>query len=87
MHRLEAKTNAETYTSMGYGVSVPLGVITLNGSYSTLEKKGGSEKPEAFQVGGSYAFSKRTSLYLLTGQIKVADTTSKMTSLGVVHSF
>ena len=78
---------------MGYGVGIPLGAFTLNGNYSTLETKGavstienGNGNFQAFQVGGNYSLSKRTSVYLLTGQVKTKVTTN-MTSLGVVHNF
>ena len=77
--------------AMGYGIGIPLGAFTLNGNYSTLETKGAADSSDngnfqAFQVGGSYSLSKRTSVYLLTGQVKTKVTTN-MTSLGVVHNF
>ena len=93
IHRIESKSGSVTNTAMGYGVGIPLGAFTLNGNYSTLETKGavstienGNGNFQAFQVGGNYSLSKRTSVYLLTGQVK-AKVTTNMTSLGVVHNF
>ena len=92
IHRIESKSGSVDNTAMGVGVAIPLGSFTLNGNYSNLKTKGAdsatdNQSYDAYQVGANYSLSKRTNLYLLNGQVKGAGSTTKMTSLGVVHSF
>ena len=92
IHRIESKSGSVDNTAMGVGVAIPLGSFTLNGNYSNLKTKGADSATDnrsfdAYQLGANYSLSKRTSLYLLTGQFKTDGDPLKMTSLGVVHSF
>lgn len=88
-----AKWKANTLTA-----SVPMGATTLlaglgNGKI-TAEGETDSIKAKAYQLGASYALSKRTNVFAFTGQTKLsysadADATAKLaqTTIGVRHSF
>ena len=87
---LKATSGSSNINTFGYGASVPFGAVTLNASYSTLKDKGlSNDSFTGYQIGTNYAFSKRTSVYLLINNVQ--NTTDKTTltinSLGVVHNF
>jgi predicted porin len=87
---LKATSGSSNINTFGYGASVPFGAVTLNASYSTLKDKGlSNDSFTGYQIGANYAFSKRTSVYLLINNVQ--NTTDKTTltinSLGVVHNF
>lgn len=82
-------------TTDNYGVSVPMGAMTLNASISNgkITAAGGSApddmKLSAYQVGAYYALSKRTNLYAIVGQAKDKSSSAKdsMSAIGVRHQF
>ena len=87
---LKATSGSSNINTFGYGASVPFGAVTLNASYSTFKDKGlSNDSFTGYQIGTNYAFSKRTSVYLLINNVQ--NTTDKTTltinSLGVVHNF
>jgi len=90
---LTAKLTADKIDTMGYGISVPFGGVTINLSASTETDTfaGVSTKYAGSQLGASYALSKRTSVYFLNGTYKDTGTTSKAsahhTSFGLNHAF
>ncbi len=89
---VNAKLDAASVETLGYGVSVPLGAFTLTGSMSNMtDKKADSTQTKytANQIGGYYALSKRTSAYLLNSNAKntTASTSLRVTSIGVAHNF
>jgi predicted porin len=62
----------------------------LNASSSSLKDKGlVNVEHSAYQAGLNYAFSKRTSAYLLINNVKntTKNTALNINSLGVVHNF
>ena len=87
---LKATSGASNINSFGYGASVPFGAVTLNASFSNLKDKGlSNDSYSAYQIGTNYAFSKRTSAYLLINNLKNTTDSHTITinSLGVVHNF
>lgn len=88
-----AKWKANTLTA-----SVPMGATTLlaglgNGKI-TADGETDNIKAKAYQLGASYALSKRTNVFAFTGQTKLsysadADATAKLTqtTVGVRHTF
>jgi len=83
-----AKLSTSNSVAYGYGVSVPVGALKFTASYSTLDNTGTSPDYVGTQYGGYYAFSKKTSAYLLLS--KVTSSTAKTLSintLGLVHNF
>ena len=87
---LKSTLGSSYVDSFGYGVSVPFGAVTLNASSSSLKDKGSvNVEHSAYQAGLNYAFSKRTSAYLLINNVKntTKNTALTVNSLGVVHNF
>jgi predicted porin len=87
---LKSTLGSSYVDSFGYGVSVPFGAVTLNASSSSLKDKGlVNVEHSAYQAGLNYAFSKRTSAYLLINNVKntTKNTALTVNSLGVVHNF
>ena len=87
---LKSTLGSSYVDSFGYGVSVPFGAVTLNASSSSLKDKGlVNVEHSAYQAGLNYAFSKRTSAYLLINNVKntTKNTALTINSLGVVHNF
>ena len=85
---LDVKLGTASTKTYGYGVTVPVGAISLKASLSKLDSNQGSDY-DAYQLGANYAFSKRTSAYLLFGQIKDTTKGTKLNAnaVGVVHNF
>ncbi len=80
------------WTNNTLSAAAPLGAATLFASTSSGKVKsddGESTKVSAYQLGASYALSKRTNVYAFTGQQKWKDAEIKYTSttLGLRHSF
>ena len=94
---LTAKKTADKIDTLGYGISVPFGAVTVNLSASNETDTLGTATAAKFagsQLGASYALSKRTSVYFLNGSYKQtsgataqAADSAKQTSFGVSHSF
>ncbi len=90
---LTAKITADKIDTIGYGISVPFGAITVNLSASneTDTFAGVATKFTGSQLGASYALSKRTSVYFLNGSYKdsgaSAKSAAKQTSFGLTHAF
>ena len=87
---LKATSGASNVNTFGYGASVPFGAVTLNASFSNMKDKGlSNDSYTAYQIGTNYAFSKRTSAYLLINNLKNTTDSHTITinSLGVVHNF
>lgn len=75
-----------------FGVSVPMGAVTLNASTSTAKTKLGAAdaaKTNGYQLGATYALSKRTTAYGLLGEAKnkAANTKGNSFAVGVRHTF
>lgn len=76
-----------------FGVSVPMGAITLNATVSNgkyIDSGAASVKTNGYQVGANYSLSKRTTAYALMGQgkNKAATATKHDTfAMGVRHTF
>ena len=76
--------------------SMPMGALTLlastgSGKFS-MDGSANSTKASAYQLGASYALSKRTNAFAFTGQTKFTDTGAAadkqtQTTVGVRHSF
>ena len=89
---LDAKLGSASSKTYGYGVTVPVGMVSLKAGFSSLNNTGsGTYKDdyEAYQVGANYALSKRTSAYLLFSQTKNTTDNTKLNinAVGVVHNF
>lgn len=89
---LDAKLGSASSKTIGYGVTVPVGAVSLKAGFSNLNNTGsGSYKDdyEAYQLGANYALSKRTSAYLLFSQLKNTTDGTKINAnaVGVVHNF
>jgi predicted porin len=95
-------TTVDTYlkaTETNFGLSVPMGAITLLGAVgqntvqgTTASVAGGKYKGTDFAVGATYAFSKHTTAYAKTGtfnKYKLDDDSIKTTrsSIGLRHVF
>ena len=87
---LKATSGSSNVNTFGYGAAVPFGAVTLNASFSNMKDKGlSNDSYTAYQIGANYAFSKRTSAYLLINNLKNTTDSHTITinSLGVVHNF
>ena len=93
---LTAKKTADKIDTVGYGISVPFGAVTVNLSASNETDTLGAStaKFAGSQIGASYALSKRTSVYFLNGSYKQtsgataqAADSAKQTSFGLTHAF
>lgn len=90
---LTAKKTADKIETIGYGVSIPFGAITVNLSASneTDTFANVTTKFAGSQLAASYALSKRTSVYFLNGSYKdsgaAAKSAAKQTSMGLTHAF
>jgi predicted porin len=93
LNGINTKQDSLKLETIGYGIAVPFGAITLKASMSngSIKADGAKKvKMEGYQLGANYALSKRTSAYFLLGNLKVTtadDTKSTQTSVGVVHNF
>ncbi len=86
--------DAGEFNTNNFGVSVPMGALTLNATVSNGEyKDSGAAKVDVsgYQLGATYAMSKRTTLYTFAGQgkDKTASNAGKQDSfaVGVRHTF
>jgi predicted porin len=76
-----------------FGVSVPMGAITLNATVSNgkyIDSGAASVKTNGYQVGANYSLSKRTTAYVLMGEGKNKATTAtkhETFAMGVRHTF
>jgi predicted porin len=75
-----------------YGVSVPVGALTLNATTDSgkfTDSGAASAKISAFQLSAYYALSKRTNLYVISGEVKNKATTAKDSqyAIGLRHQF
>jgi predicted porin len=79
------------WTNNSLSAAVPLGATTLYASTSAGKISEGADslKLSAYQLGASYAMSKRTNLYAFTGQQKWKDIEVKytQTTIGIRHQF
>lgn len=90
-----AATKKTTTTGYRFGLSVPLGAVTLIGQAgdATSKVKGGVRTNlDSYQVGALYSFSKRTTGYALVGSLTSKAKGSKATesdqvAIGVRHDF
>lgn len=97
-----ASTDVSNVKIHNIGVRVPMGATTLSASYY----KGDDSRTSAatddidhdgFQIGARYALSKRTSVYVVTGENKATlstgasnstgNSTVKSTNVGLIHTF
>ena len=80
-------------TTTNFGVSVPMGAVTLNATASNgkyVDGGAASVKTSGFQAGANYSLSKRTTAYALlgTGKNKATTETKHDTfAIGVRHTF
>jgi predicted porin len=79
-------------TTNNFGVSVPVGAVTLNGTISNGSYTTGTTNTDisGYQIGANYALSKRTTAYTLLGQGKNEATTAtkgESFAVGVRHTF
>ena len=73
-------------------VAAPFGAVTAFASFGAgkvTAADGSTSKSSAYQLGASYALSKRTNMYAFTGQTKLKDVDAKLgqTVVGVRHQF
>lgn len=90
LNSINTKQDSYKFDTVGYGISVPVGAITLKASMSNATKKDTTTtKYDGYQLGANYALSKRTSAYFLLGNLKDKSDSStyNQTSLGFVHNF
>lgn len=85
---------AERTTDWSFGADVPMGAFTLSAGYGQSKDNvaAGSEKRTGFTVGGSYAMSKRTSIYggvtSYNGKtLGVKTTDGRIVAVGIRHAF
>ena len=85
------KYDTVKWTNNSLSAAVPMGAATLFASTSAgkIAEDGESLKLSAYQLGASYALSKRTNVYAFTGQQKWKDIDVKytQTTVGVRHTF
>lgn len=85
------KYDTVKWTNNSLSAAVPMGAATLFASTSAgkIAEDGDSLKLSAYQLGASYALSKRTNVYAFTGQQKWKDLDVKytQTTVGVRHTF
>lgn len=85
--------DAGKVTTNNFGVSVPMGAVTLNATASTgkyTDSGAASVKTSGYQVGANYALSKRTTAYALLGQGKDKAATAakhETVAVGIRHTF
>lgn len=85
--------DAGKVTTNNYGVSAPVGAVTLNATVSNgkyIDSGAAAVKTSGYQVGANYSLSKRTTAYALLGQGKnKAASASKHDTfaVGVRHTF
>lgn len=85
--------DAGKVTTTNFGVSAPLGAVTLNATVSNgkyIDGGAAAVKTSGYQVGANYSLSKRTTAYALMGQgkNKAATATKHDTfAVGVRHTF
>jgi predicted porin len=84
----------ETYagvadTQMMFGVTVPMGAITLGANYATRDNDNNALDASGYEVGGSYAFSKRTALaaYYMSQELDAAANATTQLRVRLIHSF
>lgn len=85
--------DAGKVTTTNFGVSAPMGAVTLNATVSNgkyIDSGAAAVKTSGYQVGANYSLSKRTTAYALMGQgkNKAATATKHDTfAVGVRHTF
>lgn len=85
--------DAGKVTTTNFGVSAPLGAVTLNATVSNgkyIDSGAASVKTSGYQVGANYSLSKRTTAYALMGQGKnkaATETKHDTFAVGVRHTF
>ncbi len=85
--------DAGKVTTTNFGVSAPVGAVTLNATVSNgkyIDGGAAAVKTSGYQVGANYSLSKRTTAYALMGQgkNKAATATKHDTfAVGVRHTF
>jgi predicted porin len=74
---------------MMFGVTVPMGAVTLGANYATRDNDNNALDASGYEVGGSYAFSKRTSLaaYYLSQELDAASSAATQLRVRLLHSF
>jgi len=84
----------ETYAGvadkqMMFGVTVPMGAITLGANYATRDNDSNALDASGYEVGGSYAFSKRTALaaYYMSQELDGAANATTQLRVRLIHSF
>ena len=86
-----AKHTAMSNKGDYFGISVPMGAITLSAAYNATTSKAGTttSKADGMQGKANYALSKQTNVYFITGQDNFTTAKSKLVtnSLGVSHAF
>jgi predicted porin len=79
--QLKKTQGAKSVTEAGFGVSAPLGPVTV-GAYYALQRTKDTEKRDGFTVGASYALSKRTSISSNVATWKWKDNAGNKTASG-----
>ncbi len=85
---------ANRTTDWSFGADIPMGAFTLSAGYGQSKDNvaRGDEKRRGFTVGGSYAMSKRTSIYggvtSYNGKVAgVKSTDGRVLAVGIRHAF
>ncbi len=86
-----AKHTAMSNVGDYFGISVPMGAITLSAAYNATSSKTGTTTSKADGMMGkaNYALSKQTNVYFITGQDNFTTAQKKLVanSIGVSHAF
>jgi predicted porin len=91
--KFDDSTGTTKWAANTLSVAAPMGAVTAFASFGAgkLKDVDGSTitKASAYQLGASYALSKRTNVYAFTGQTKLKDLEAKLgqTVVGVRHQF
>lgn len=91
--KFDDSTGTTKWAANTLSVAAPVGAVTAFASFGAGKFKAddGSTitKASAYQLGASYALSKRTNVYAFTGQTKLKDLDAKLgqTVVGVRHQF
>lgn len=89
----EAGADTTKWAANTLSVAAPFGAVTAFGSFGAGKFKANDgstiTKASAYQLGASYAMSKRTNVYAFTGQTKLKDLEAKLvqTVVGIRHQF
>jgi predicted porin len=84
--------DAGRFETTSFGVSIPLGALTLNATADSgefVDSGGSANKIGARQLSAYYALSKRTNLYAISGELKNKTSTAKDSqfAVGLRHQF